>query len=145
MEKTTNTECMDLWLEEYRDRDDESSSITERQEYELQTLEYSINREVSQRGEVSSTARFGILSVISNNFPTRQLVRWILNIRQFYTGYINVRNNKKALPYENISFIKARCTKLSLHYKLDAPDQIRLSLSVHASIVVTNGQKITNY
>lgn len=143
MEKKTNTECMDLWLEEYRE--DNSSSTVKGQEYELQTLEYSINKEVSQKGEVSSIARFGMLSVISNNFPTQQLIRWILDIRQFYNGHINVRSDKNALPSENISFVKARCTSLSLHYKSDAPDQIRLSLSIHASTVITNGQKITNY
>lgn len=143
MEKKTNTECMDLWLEEYRE--DNSSSTVEGQEYELQTLEYSINKEVSQKGEVSSIARFGMLSVISNNFPTQQLIRWILDIQQFYNGHINVRSDKNTLPSENISFVKARCTSLSLHYKSDAPDQIRLSLSIHASTVITNGQKITNY
>lgn len=143
MENKTNTECIDLWLEEYGE--DNSSSTAEGQEYQLQTLEYSINREVSQKGEVSPVARFGMLSVISNNFPTQQLIRWILNIRQFYNGHISVRSNKKALPHENIGFVKARCTKLSLHYKSDAPDQIRLSLSIHAFIVMMNGQKITNY
>lgn len=143
MEKKTNTQHIDLWLEEYRE--DNFSSTVEGQEYELQTLEYSINKEVSQKGEVSSIARFGKLSVISNRFPSRQLIRWILNIRQFYNGHINVRGDKKMPPHESVSIVKARCTGLSLHYKSDTTDQIMLSLSIHASAIVTNGQKITNY
>lgn len=114
-------------------------------DHEIQSFDYEIRKEISPSGEIAAPPKTGIVKVVMNSFPSERLVRWAFNARELLGGMIYVRKNKHTLPHEYLSFNKARCTGLALHYKSGRTDEMQLTIHIHAGIVSVYGEEITNY
>lgn len=121
-----------------------TSGLPESIDYDLQSLGYTITKEISQTLNSTSLSKIGIIKVVMSTFPSNQLIRWFFDTGKHLYGLINVRKGKNTIPHESILVTKARCTKLILHYKFDRDDEVQLTLEILPEAITINGEEITN-
>lgn len=110
--------------------------------YELHSFSYTIYNKMNEWGEVISSPCAGIIKATINGFPTMQLIRWAWGYKYLFDGIIHFTGEKREKG--NVQFKKAGCVALRLHYRVDAPDTVRVTMKISAETLSVGRTNINN-
>ncbi|RHH07909.1 hypothetical protein DW228_18420 [Bacteroides fragilis] len=113
----------------------EASPNKEEQEYRIQSFGYQIDHNPKTKN-MEGKAELTRVNITIAGFPDMDFIWWIFDIYRLYDGIIKLFHNKKT-PIENIAFKKARCIELSISYRINRPDEVVTTLSIHTNGIIT--------
>ena len=110
--------------------------------YELHSFSYAILKKINSSGEIISASCAGLIKVVINEFPTMRLIRWVWGYKYLCDGIVSYTGGdaKKKI----IEFEKASCKSLKLHYKVDAPEPLKVTMDISAEVLSAYGVNLKN-
>jgi hypothetical protein len=83
--------------------------------YEILRCNFSIEQGFQKNGKVSTRVYTSAIEVVLSQFPTKELLEWGINARNYKDGMI-VLLDAENIPLEKIIFKNAACARLELNY-----------------------------
>ena len=106
--------------------------ILGKEEFELNAFSYAFDKEINNKGEVTSKPKGGNLFISLQDIPKQSTLEWGIKHRCFKSGSARVMklNEETHIQEEEVFFENAACTNLKLIYQRDGGNYLTTLLTI---------------
>lgn len=123
----------------------DQSQETRADVHDLDQYDYQFEKAATKDGEVTSGTQGGKIQVGIQNYPSDNLLRWMMNPYQHMDGEVILCEEKAGTIHEHIRFENARCTRLHFSYNEENEECVLTELTVHAQRISISDSSHTQY
>lgn len=111
-----------------RDKEQETKADV----YDLEQYDYQFEKTATRGGEVTSGTQGGEIRAGFQNYPSENLLGWMLNPYKRMDGEVILCEEKAGIIHEHIRFENARCTCLHFSFNEEEEECILTELTINA-------------
>jgi hypothetical protein len=111
--------------------------------YDVVHCEYSLNKDMDNKGRASSAVNGGNIRVALPMLPNDNIMSWVFDTDKKYNGEITI-NDVFGESLEKVYFEEARPVKFRLHYEPGDSINIMLLLTINAQRMIIGDAEYVN-